>query len=51
MTTLTHPVTGHQVRTDDESAGFWAAAGYRPAQKPASARKTAAKKAAAKPEK
>jgi hypothetical protein len=28
MAELRHPVTGHVVRTDDESADFWRAAGY-----------------------
>lgn len=43
MTSLKHPVTGHEVRTDDESVKFWEAAGYRAEQK-APARKAAAKK-------
>lgn len=42
MAELKHPVTGHTVRTDDESADYWRAAGYRD-----EAKKTAAKKAAA----
>lgn len=42
MIRLTNPRTGHEVRTDDESEGFWLAAGYvrqdepkRPAKKAA----------------
>jgi hypothetical protein len=44
---LTNPATGHEVKTDDASADFWKAAGYRaPEQdKPKAApRKRAAKK-------
>ena len=26
MIALTHPVTGHQIQVDDESADFWKAA-------------------------
>ena len=45
MTALTHPVTGHQVSTDDESVEFWEAAGYRADKAKAKpAKKTAAKK-------
>ena len=47
MTSLKHPVTGHEVRTDEASVEFWKAAGYRaPAdEKPKAApRKRAAKK-------
>ena len=47
MISLKNPVTGHEVKTDEESADFWKAAGYQPAAdekpKPA-ARKRAAKK-------
>ena len=45
MTELTNPATGHTVRTDEASAGFWAAAGYKAQQK------APAKKAAPKSEK
>ena len=45
---LKHPVTGHEVRTDEASADFWKAAGYRAPvqeQKPQAApRKRTAKK-------
>lgn len=45
---LKHPVTGHEVRTDEASAEFWKASGYRaPAaqEKPKAApRKRAASK-------
>lgn len=44
MTALTHPVTGHQLNTDDESVEFWEAAGYRAEKAKAPAKKTAAKK-------
>jgi hypothetical protein len=47
---LKHPVTGHEVRTDDESAEFWRGAGYRAPAKPP-VKKAAAKKAPAKPDK
>lgn len=46
MATLKHPVTGHEVRTDEESADFWRAAGYQgevkkvPAKKAASSKKS-----------
>ncbi len=43
MAELRNPVTGHTVRTDDESADFWLAAGYRPDKK-APAKKAASKK-------
>ena len=42
MIRLTNPVTGHEVRTDDASEGFWLAAGYVKPQ----AEKAPAKKAA-----
>jgi len=41
---LKHPATGHEVRTDEESVGFWTGAGYREAVKKAPAKKAAAKK-------
>ena len=43
MTSLKHPVTGHEVRTDEESSAFWKAAGYR---EPAPAKKAPVKKSA-----
>lgn len=43
MTALTNPVTGHQIKTDDESVEFWTKAGYR-AERKAPAKKAAAKK-------
>lgn len=39
MTALTHPVTGHQLNTDDESVEFWEAAGYRAEKAKAPAKK------------
>ena len=45
MTSLTHPATGHQISTDDESVEFWKAAGYQPAEESkAPAKKAASKK-------
>ena len=44
MTALTHPVTGHQISTDDESVEYWEAAGYRAEKAKAPAKKAAAKK-------
>lgn len=44
MATLKHPTTGHEVRTDDESADFWRAAGYQGEVKKAPAKKASAKK-------
>ena len=45
MIALTHPVTGHQIQVDDESADFWKAAGYRETeQKKAPAKKSASSK-------
>lgn len=44
MISLTNPVTGHEVRTDKESADFWKAAGYREPEQKKPARKTASKK-------
>ena len=44
---LKHPVSGHEVRTDEASVDFWKAAGYKVAQVPkpqAAPRKRAAKK-------
>jgi hypothetical protein len=29
---LSHPASGHQIKTDQASVGFWEAAGYREAQ-------------------
>lgn len=43
MTDLRHPVTGHEIKTDDESADFWRVAGYRDVPK-APAKKAASKK-------
>ena len=43
MAELRNPATGHTVRTDDESADFWLAAGYQ-AEKKAPAKKSASKK-------
>lgn len=51
MSTLNHPVTGHEVRTDSESADFWKAAGYRDADEKKPARKAASKKTAPKSDK
>ena len=51
MGTLTHPVTGHEVKTDDSdvSADFWKAAGYRAAEtKKAPAKRAASKSTPAK---
>lgn len=42
MIALRNPATGHEVRTDDSSADFWLAAGYRDESK----KKGSAKKAA-----
>lgn len=44
MSKLTHPVTGHQISTDDESVEFWKAAGYRAETAKAPAKKAASKK-------
>ena len=46
MSTLKHPVTGHQITTDDESVEFWQAAGYQADKEPkkAPAKKSASKK-------
>lgn len=44
MTSLKHPVTGHQVSTDDESVEFWEAAGYRAEKVKAPAKKAASRK-------
>lgn len=44
MTALTHPVTGHVLRTDEKSVEFWKLAGYEEIKAPA-------KKAAPKPKK
>lgn len=48
MIRLTHPVTGHQVSTDDESVEFWTGAGYRAEKAKAPAKKAAAKKSSTK---
>lgn len=49
MIELTHPATGHQINTDEESVEFWKAAGYRQVeQKKAPAKKTASKKTSSK---
>lgn len=42
MISLKHPVTGHEIKVDGESADFWKAAGYREPAKP-TAKKAAAK--------
>jgi hypothetical protein len=43
---LTNPVTGHEVRTDEASVDFWAAAGYVKQEEPkAPAKKAASKRA------
>ena len=46
MIALKHPVTGHQISTDDESVEFWQAAGYRSEEpkKKAPAKKAASRK-------
>lgn len=41
MTTLRHPATRHELKTDDRSVEFWKAAGYE--EIPAPAKKAAAK--------
>ena len=51
MIGLTHPVTGHEIKVDDESAEFWKGAGYREPEQKKPARKAATKKAAAKSDK
>ena len=38
---LRNPVTGHEVKTDDASADFWKAAGYRAPEQKAPAKKAA----------
>lgn len=48
MADLTHPVTGHQISTDDESVEFWQAAGYRAEKRKAPAKKAASKKSSSK---
>jgi hypothetical protein len=48
VTSLKHPVTGHEITTDGESVNFWKGAGYRESEQEKPARKTAAKKAASK---
>ena len=45
MVLLKHPVSGHEVRTDEASVDFWRGAGYRdtpkaPAKKAASPKKS-----------
>lgn len=45
MASMKNPVTGHEIKTDDESAAFWSAAGYRAVVAKAPAKKaTPAKK-------
>lgn len=44
MIVLKHPVSGHEIRTDDESADFWRGAGYQDVKQKAPAKKAAAKK-------
>ena len=48
MIVLKHPVTGHEVRTDEASADFWKAAGYRAPASEESKPKAAPRKRAAK---
>ena len=45
MTLLHHPVTDHQIQTNDASVDFWKAAGYVLVEEPkAPAKKAASKK-------
>ena len=44
MIALSNPVTGHQIKTDEESVEFWRAAGYRAEEKKAPAKKAASRK-------
>jgi hypothetical protein len=44
VTALTHSVTGHRITTDEESVGFWEAAGYRVEEQKAPAKRAASKK-------
>ncbi len=44
MIVLTNPATGHEVKTDEASADFWRAAGYRDTTPKAPAKKAASKK-------
>ena len=48
MTKLRNPVTGHEVKTDEASVDFWAAAGYRAEPKKAAAKKAASAKKSSK---
>ena len=41
---LTHPATHHEVKTDEASADFWRAAGYRDSETKAPAKKAASGK-------
>jgi hypothetical protein len=41
---LRHPATGHEVRTDEQSADFWRGVGYQDIKQKAPAKKAAAKK-------
>jgi hypothetical protein len=45
---LKHPVTGHEIRTDEASVKFWEASGYRAAEQDAPKPKAAPRKRAAK---
>ena len=47
MIALSNPVTGHQIKVDEESADFWRAAGYRDEPE----KKAPAKRASSKPKK
>lgn len=51
MTSVKHPVTGHELTTDDDSVEFWKAAGYVFAGDKKSPKKAPAKKAASKSDK
>ena len=46
MIVLSHPVSGHRIRTDEASVEFWVAAGYREAkaESKAPAKKAASRK-------
>ena len=44
---LKHPVTGHEVRTDEASAEFWKASGYRASAESTEKPKAAPRKRAA----
>lgn len=48
MVALRNPATGHQIQTDDTSAEFWRAAGYRDEPKKAPSKKAAPSKKSSK---